>query len=153
MNNTLKLLGIACLTTLAFSCSKSGSKTNVSDLLVGEWELRQTSAAMNPLVGNFPPGNGKVLKFTDTRYSIYDGTQLVKQGEYAVVADAGVETSVCLVFPAGQFANRLIYDNDTTGEKQFFQITNNRLSIVAGCYALDAGHRSDYERLVNEKPN
>ncbi len=147
MKYTLKLLGIACLTTFTFSCHKAESKAEVSDSLVGEWELRQTSAAMNPLVGNYPPGNGKIIKFTETRYALYEGTQLMKEGDYTVVADPGVETSVCLVFPAGQFTNRIIYDNDTTSEKQFFQITNNRLSIVAGCYAIDAGHRADYERV------
>ncbi|MFC0775760.1 hypothetical protein [Terrimonas alba] len=153
MKYTLKLLGIACLTTFTFSCNKSGSKVEVADSLVGEWELRQTSAAMNPLAGNYSPGNGKIVKFTETRYSIYDGGQVVKQGEYRIVADPGVETSVCLVFPAGQFANRIIYDNDTTSEKQFFQITNNRLSIVAGCYAIDAGHRADYERVSTGSHN
>lgn len=153
MKYTLKLLGIACLTTFIFSCNKVGSKVEVADSLVGEWELRQTSAAMNPLVGNYPPGNGKIIKFTETRYSIYDGGQVVKQGEYSIVADPGVETSVCLVFPAGQFANRIIYDNDTTSEKQFFQITDNRLSIVAGCYAIDAGHRSDYEKVSTGSHN
>jgi hypothetical protein len=147
MKYTLKLLGITCLTTFTFSCNKSGSKVEVADSLVGEWELRQTSAAMNPVVGNYPPGNEKILKFTQSRYAIYDGAQLIKEGDYTVVADPTVETSVCLIFPARQFANRIIYDNDTTSEKQFFQITDNRLSIVAGCYAIDAGHRADYERV------
>ena len=153
MKYILKLLGIACLTSFTISCNKAENKTEVSDLLVGEWELRQTSAAMNPLVGNYPPGNGKIIKFTESRYALYDGAQLIKQGDYTVIADPGVETSVCLVFPAGQFANRIIYDNDTTSEKQFFQITNKRLSIVAGCYAIDAGHRADYEKVSTGSRN
>lgn len=147
------LTSICTLLILATACNKANNKATFSDSLMGEWELRQTSAAMNPVVGDYPPGNGKILKFTQSRYAIYDGAQLVKEGEYTVVADPTAETSVCLVFPAGQFANRIIYDNDTTSEKQFLQITNNKLSIVAGCYAIDAGHRSEYERLATEKHN
>ena len=153
MKQLKKIIGLGFLAILLIKCSKPVGKTPVSAFLQGEWELRQTSAAMNPLVDNYPPGNGKILKFTDSRYTLYDGSQVVKEGEYAVVEDPTVSTSVCLEFPSDQFAQRVIYDNDTTVEKQFFQITGNKLSIVAGCYAIDAGHRSDYERINSRNDN
>ena len=153
MKQLKTIIGIGCLAILMIKCSKPVSKKPMSAFLQGEWELRQTSAAMNPSVDNYPPGNGKILKFTDSRYTLYDGSQVVKEGEYAVVEDPTVSTSVCLEFPADQFAQRVIYDDDTTVEKQFFQITGNKLSIVAGCYAIDAGHRLDYERINSSSGN
>src|SRR5687767_7068854 len=108
MKQLFSLICLIFLVTVLMSCHKSNNKkTSVSDSIMGTWELRQTSAAMNPVVGNYPPGNGKVLKFTDSEYEIYNDGQLVKKGPYTTVADATVETSVCLVFPAGQFTNRL----------------------------------------------
>ena len=136
------------LLLLSFSCKKSSSnKPGYAETIVGSWELRQTSAAMNPTVGTFAPGNGNIIKFTPTEYEIYNGAQLVKKGQYTIVPDPTVESSVCLLFPVGQFTNRIIYDGDTTSNKTFLQITNNRMAFVAGCYAVDAGHRAEYEKV------
>ena len=103
---------------------------------------------MNPLVSSPAPGNGHILKFSKTGYERYESHQLVKKGRYAIVADPTVESSVCLLFPVGQFTNRIVYDNNNAAEKQFLQITGNKLTIVAGCYALDAGHRLEYEKIA-----
>ena len=113
-------------------------------LAVGNYEKR--SAAMNPIINKFPPGNGNILKYTNTNYEIYENGQLVKSGKYTIISDTTVEASVCPVFPAGQYTNRIIYDSNDNAAKEFIQISNNKLTFISGCYALDAGHSSEYER-------
>ena len=129
-------------------CEKSdNNKAPFSDSLVGSWELRHTSAAMNPQVGTPPPGNGHILKFTSTGYERYEAHQLVKAGQYEVIPDPTVESSVCLLFPVGQFTNRIEYDKNSAAEKQFIHIFGNKLVFVSGCYALDGGYRLEYEKI------
>lgn len=130
-------------------CKKNESpRPNFSDSLAGTWELRHASAAMNPQVFTPAAGNGTILKFTATGYEKYESHQLVKDGQYTVVEDPTVESSVCLLFPIGQFTTRIEYDGDITGDKQFFDFINNRLVIVSGCYAYDAGYRLEYEKIA-----
>ena len=116
--------------------------------IVGDWELRQTSAAMMPGEVNHAVGNGTILKFSGTNYEKYANGQLVKSGQYAIIPDATVEKSVCLVYAKNKFANRIEYDGNDS-DKVFFQISGNKLTFVSGCYALDAGHSSVYERLAS----
>ncbi len=146
-----QILGFLCINVLisfALSCKKNDSvRPGFSDSITGTWELRHASSAMNPNISVLPPGNGHILQFSTTDYKRFEAGQLVKTGKYATVDDPTVEASVCLLFPIGQFTNRIIYDNDTTGEKQFIHILDGRLVIVAGCYALDAGHRLEYEKI------
>lgn len=139
------LCGIASLFT---ACKKTDSpKKPFTHSISGTWELRETSAAMNPQVSTFAPGNGHILKFGDTSYEKYETGQLVKKGEYAIVPDPTVESSVCLLFPVGQFTNRIVYDNDGDARKQFLQIDGNKLVFVSGCYAVDAGYRMEYVKI------
>lgn len=141
-----------CLTTfiiLSGSCKKEIADKGCIDLSnspVGTWELRQTSAAMNPVVSNYPAGNGNILKFVNGNYEKYLNGQLVSSGRYSIISDPTVGTSVCLVFPAGQFSNRIVYDSNNNAPKEFIQILNGKLVFVSGCYAIDAGHRSEYQR-------
>ena len=148
MKKIIPFIVFIALTAFLTNCKKKNSnKDELAGSFIGTWELRQTSAAMNPTINNYPPGNGKILKLTETGYELLEAGQLIKKGNYTIVADATVKTSVCLEFPEGQFTHRIIYDGDNSSEKQFLQVTGNKLSIVAGCYAVDAGHRSDYEKL------
>ena len=133
---------------IGLGCEKSESnKPPFSDSLVGSWELRHASAAMNPQVSTPPPRNGNILKFTSTGYERYEAHQLVKTGQYEVIQDPTVESSVCLLFPVGQFTNRIEYDNNSIAEKQFIHLFGTKLVIVAGCYALDGGYRREYEKI------
>jgi hypothetical protein len=148
-----QLILLACLVfivTFFVSCKKNNAE-NTSTSIIGSWELRQTSAAMNPLVNNYPEGNGNIIKFSEANYEIYENGQLKKSGQYKVIADTTVEESVCLVFPDGQFTNRIIYDNDYNASKIFLEISGNNLSFVSGCYAVDDGHRSEYERQADSR--
>jgi len=132
-----------------FVACKKDSAENKADShtsIIGTWELRQTNAAMNPLATNYAPGNGNILKFTEQNYEAYKNGQLVRRGAYAIVPDTSVETNVCLIFPEGHFENRIDLADTIIAIKQFIQISNDTLSIIAGCYSLDAGHTAKYVR-------
>ncbi|MBS1600100.1 MAG: hypothetical protein JST75_17875 [Bacteroidetes bacterium] len=133
------------------SCKKeasSGAMMLDSDKsIVGTWELRQIAAAMNPLATNYTPGNGNLLTFTADKYEVYKNGQLASRGSYKIVPDSTVNTSVCLTYPEGQFTNRIDFQDSVLAFKQFIQITGDTLYIVAGCYALDAGHSAKYVRF------
>ena len=149
MNRSVRLkLFVAIALVIAGACNKDQAKKsdNNQDSIVGDWELRKTSGGMMPGEQVYPSGNGDILKFEDGRYERYINGALIKSGEYEIVSDNTVSQSVCLVMPDGQFTNRIIYDNDTVSEKVFIQISNNRLTFISGCYALDGGHSSEYER-------
>ncbi len=139
---------IFCFITCFVSCKKESpqEKNELSASIIGTWELRQTTAAMNPDETNYLPGNGNVLKFTNASYENYTNGQLVKSGAYVIVKDKTVEKSVCLVIPSGQFMNRIIYDSNYNDNKIFIQFSNNKLTFISGCYAYDARHSSEYER-------
>lgn len=143
---------IICLAAIIGNagCKKNdnNNKPQFSDPIEGTWELRHASAAMNPQVSTPSPGNGNMLKFSATEYEKYEAHQLVEKGKYAIIPDPTVESSVCLLFPVGQFINRIEYDNDSTGRKYFMDFIKNRLVIVSGCYAVDAGYRLEYEKIA-----
>ena len=143
----LKLFVVMAL-VIGTACNKDQAKKsgNNQDSIVGIWELRKTSGGMMPGEQVYPSGNGDILKFDDGHYERYVNGALVKTGEYEIVSDNTVDESVCLVMPDGQFTNRIIYDNDTVSEKVFIQVSNNKLTFISGCYALDGGHSSEYER-------
>lgn len=140
------ILGVCLFISVIFwiGCKKSQQQTidnNAS--VVGIWELRKTSAAMNPNPTVYPEGNGNKYKFTKTNYELYVNGVLDKTGTYEVVADAGVSASVCLVIPEGQYARRIIFDNNQD-PKTFFHIIGNTLHFISGCYAVDAGYTREF---------
>jgi hypothetical protein len=143
----LKLFVVIAL-VIAVACNKDQAKKsgNNQDSIVGTWELRKTSGGMMPGEQVYPSGNGAILKFDNGHYERYVNGSLTKTGEYEIVSDGTVGQSVCLVMPDGQFTNRIIYDNETVSEKVFIQVSNNKLTFISGCYALDGGHSSEYER-------
>lgn len=139
------------LTLLIFfsSCKKNKEATN-SNLITGSWELYQTSGGMMPGAIDYPAGNGNILKFTDSLYERYANNQLMESGVYALIKDTTFEENVCLVLPAGQFANRIVYNGKYDSAKVFMQITNNKLTFISGCYALDGGHSEVYQRIQSQ---
>jgi hypothetical protein len=142
-----------CFATLSFGllagCRKEDvPKENIDfeAALVGSWELRHTSSAWLPAGTNHAAGNGNLIKFTNSTYEKYTDGQLVKSGTYSVIKDSTVEESVCLTFPEDPFTHRIIYDNDYSATKEFIEIVGNKLTFISGCYAVDAGHSSVYEK-------
>jgi len=146
----LAFMVVATSFLLSMSCNKIQNKKSKNEaMLVGTWELRETSAAMNPTVSKFPAGNGNLLIFNDNSYEFRRDGQIVKSGKYKVVADSSVEQNVCLIFQKGEYAQRVSFDGNVE-PKRFFQIFGNKLSFVSGCYAVDAGHKEEYEKVIND---
>jgi hypothetical protein len=147
---TLICFGAAII--LMDSCKKNSAKyLDNSSSIIGNWELRQIFAQIGTV--NYPSGNGSILKFTDSAWSTTDTAWSIfvqgnhhGNGYYKVVADTSVNNSTGLVFPSGQFTNRIILDGDTTSNKIFYQVTNSKLVIVSGYFPLDGGIEMTYER-------
>jgi len=126
------------------SCKKHTQKSPSPQTLTGTWELRAAESSMLPLV-TYPPGNGHILKFTDYTYAISVKGQSIKTGGYTVVEDHSFNA---LVVPAGQFINRVDYQ-DSTQVKNFFQINGDTLTFLSGYWASDSGAKIQYV-LVSE---
>lgn len=128
-------------------CKKEHSKFIDNSSIAGNWELQQISGSYTVKYG---PGNGPVVKFTDTSYSTTDKFIIYrtnrKRGHYKIIADTSVNSCTGLIVPSGQFANRIILDSDTASEKIFYQISKNKLIILSGYFPLDGGVKRIYER-------
>jgi hypothetical protein len=138
---------IALIAMLAVTACKKDHKDDDagSNSLIGYWELVETSSSWMPAT-TYPPESGNWISFTGTTYSIARSGQPVQSGTYTVQSDATVNESVCLQMPGGTFTNRIIYDSNYNATKVFFYIDNGMLTIVSGCYALDAGTKAVYRK-------
>lgn len=125
------------------SCEKNNPTE--SNSIVGGWELLKEQAGRAP-VTTYPSGKGNVLRFTKSNYYNFSKGQLLNSGTYAIVTDTTVEAHVCLVLPDNQYRNRIIYDGDENSRKEFYQISNDTLTILSGCFAVDAGISREYVR-------
>ena len=95
---------------------------------------------------NYPPGNGNILKFTESEFQIFTTAQLIKSGQYRIIEDGTVATEICLVIPTDQYRNRIIYENNFFDTKIFVQVSENKLTFLSGCFAYDAGNYKEYLR-------
>ena len=128
-------------------CTKDGA--NYSSI-VGAWELRQVQAGMIPAI-DYSPGNGSILKFSNSMYEKYTNNSLVASGQYILIEDTSVEAEVGLVIPSGQFTRRIIYDNDFSSRKTFIQASDNKLTFLSGYFPLDGGSNVLYQRIGNNR--
>ncbi len=110
----------------------------------GLWELRKTSSM---LVSDYPPGNGRTIKFTGNKFEKRENGQVIQSGEFAIINDATAGESTCMNIAAGQFTSRIIYDNNINGQKVFIELTGDQLVFMSGCFAVDAGVALTYVRL------
>jgi hypothetical protein len=139
---------LICLSSICFlvmffaECKKD---SNYSKSIIGTWELNQNQSGMTPGT-TFSKGNGNVLKFTSSTYEIYKDNVLFKSGAYTLIPDTSVETNVCLVLSNKEYKSRIVFDGKDDPRKTFIKISNNELSLVSGCFALDAGSISIYNR-------
>jgi hypothetical protein len=148
MKTVYSIILISCI-TLGLSGCKKDKDNDTPDDLIGAWELAETSAAMMPGVTDYAPGNGNVISFKDDKYFRYNKGQLVTEGTYTVVEDHTVEEHVCLVDLHDKFTHRIIFDNNYSAPKTFLYINDAKLSLISGCYALDAGTKKVYRRIYN----
>jgi hypothetical protein len=129
-------------TIFSQACKKDPG--NAAGIIEGNWELVRITG--NRATVNYPLGNGNLLKLTNATYELFENGQKVKSGTYAIVEDPSAETAVCLVLPADQYRNRIIYDDDYNAAKKFFQLSKDTLSIISGCFRSDAGTNVEYVR-------
>lgn len=150
MKKVYNILLAGCITLALHACKKDKGKGNdTPNDLAGAWELAESSAAMLPGVKTYAPGNGNTISFEDGRYARYANGQLIKEGTYTIVEDDTVEESVCLVNLKDKYTQRLDLDANNGGTKTFIYINDGQLSMIAGCYALDGGHKEVYRRINN----
>jgi hypothetical protein len=139
------LFGSMILVQIA--CRKDNTNNNNITLisLIGSWELKREQSGMLPII-NYTSGNGNILKFTDSDFQIFANGQLIKSGQYSIIGDNSVTAEVCLVIATDQYRNRIIYNDNPSGNKVFVQVFENKLTFLSGCFALDAGNYKEYVR-------
>ena len=140
---------IAVIFITATACQKSDSGQQRlpparSKLLVGTWELRRVRSMF---VYTYQPGNGNDVVFNDTIFTTYVNGVLNKTGRYDIIRDNSASESVCMNLPLGQYENRLVYDSDYMAQKIFFEVTNDSLVTVSGCFSVDAGAFNEFVRV------
>jgi hypothetical protein len=72
-----------------FSACKKEHMMNCGTLdmhLKGTWELRSTTGG-NILSATYPPGNGNLLRLSDTAYALYSSGKLYTKGTYRIHSD------------------------------------------------------------------
>ena len=140
----LSLLFFTVLLLVCTSCKKENKNDNESSAgLEGVWELRSSRSM---LISAYPPGNGHIISFIGNSYEIKDNGQLTRSGEFRVIEDLTAVESTCLNIPDGKYTNRIVYDNNMNATRTFYDLSGNKLTIISGCFAVDAGSALEYER-------
>jgi hypothetical protein len=152
MKKTYPIVMLALLMTTLFACKKDkGDTIDPKKDLVSIWELAEASSAMTP-VKTYDPGNGNTLRInSNDTYAYFKDGQVVEQGNYSIVADTSVEKEVCLVNLKDKYKNRFEITNVTPvptvmAFKTFFYVEGDKLYMIGGCYAIDAGSLRVYRR-------
>ena len=128
-----------------FGCKKADTNSKGDSSLIGNWELKTVQAGMTVEI-NYPPGIGNSLEFTGSTYKRYAQGILTMSGDYTIVPDNSAMNEVGLAITPGDFENRIIFDEDTTAPKIFFNISNGRLILLSGFFPLDGGTTTVYTR-------
>ena len=135
-----KILILALLVKIMtlLSCKKE----EINSSLIGSWELRASAGGYrDPSLPAFDysPGNGFILKFTNTEYFQYSKGQLTKSGEYTLVKED--------VSWKEEPIQRIIYNNDTSiNSKKFFEIEGNKLIMYIGAPSSLDGIEETYQK-------
>lgn len=140
----LLLLFFAAILLVITSCKKENKNDGESLTgLEGVWELRNSKSM---LISTYPPGNGHLISFQGNNYEMKDNGQVTKSGEFRIIEDLTAGEATCLNIPEGKFTNRIVYDNSMNATKIFYELSGNKLTIISGCFAFDAGVSLEYER-------
>lgn len=110
----------------------------------GSWEMREQVSSMRT---TYPAGNGNRLLFADETYQKFEKGALVQSGQYKIIPDSTASREVGLELNPGEFTWVIIFDNDTSSPKTFFQITGNKLILLSGFFPSDAGVQTTYEKV------
>lgn len=139
---------LVLLIAAGIGCSKKDKDFDEGDInapLLGTWELRKQEGNFTI---NYPAGNDTVLKLAASKYERYSNGQLVKSGSYSLVADDSCEETVGWLIAPGEFTQRIVFDNDISGDKEFLQVKGNKLTFLKGYFPLDGGTSSQYEKVA-----
>ena len=140
----LSLLFFTVILLVNTGCKKENKNDNENSAgLEGVWELRSSRSM---LISTYPPGNGHLISFKGNKYEIRDNGQLTRSGEFRVIEDLTVVESTCLNIPDGKYTNRIVYDNNMNATRTFYDLSDNKLTIISGCFAVDARSSLEYER-------
>ncbi|RYE26374.1 MAG: hypothetical protein EOP42_20810 [Sphingobacteriaceae bacterium] len=142
MRKLVNFSSFCILLTFFISCKKDNYS---SKSIIGTWELRQSQGGTIPGT-TYNKGNGNMIKFTDSDYEIYANGVLSKSGTYKLIPDTSVQDNVCSVLSSNEYKNRIVFDGKDDARKTFIKISKDELSLVSGCFALDAGSISIYGR-------
>ena len=146
MKNKWTVICLSIMVIIFISCS-SNSAVKSSDTkqeIQGSWEMREQVSSMRT---TYPAGNGNRLQFADGKYQKFEEGTLMQSGQYKIIPDSTASREVGLELKPGEFNQAIIFDNDTSVPKTFFQITGNKLVLLSGFFPSDAGVQTTYERV------
>ena len=149
MRRIKTVAGLIAVMLFISGCKKSSEVSNTS--FEGTWELRQLYGDVGTV--NYPAGNNYTIKFTASTYTTSDTTQSFAirgnhhaTGTYTIIKDNSAGVSTGIGIQKGQFTSRLILDNDTSSEKIFIQVANNKLEFLSGFFPTDGGVQLTYQK-------
>ena len=82
MKYLVVIICLAGITVFFDSCKRSGGRSDITNFpsILGTWELKQAQNGMIPTT-DYAPGNGNILKFSDSVYEKYTNGNLSKKGQ------------------------------------------------------------------------
>jgi hypothetical protein len=133
---------------LVIACNrKVNTEAAEEATLIGKWELREEQSGMIP-TRQHPEGKGDQYRFTATTYERYRNGALEQSGVYRVVVDSTAQKEVGLELPPGEFARRIVFEDDTAAPKTFFQLNGDTLVFLSGYFPTDGGSRFTYRKIA-----
>ena len=146
MKNGWTNICLVILMIVFISCSSNPvNKSSVTmKEIQGSWEMREQVSSMRT---TYPAGNGNRLLFADDTYQKFEKGTLVQSGQFRIIPDSTASREVGLELNPGEFTRHIIFDNDTSSPKTFFQITGNKLVLLSGFFPSDAGVQTTYEKV------
>lgn len=140
---TLMLISVAVLT---LSCKKEKETTITAKDLSGSWELRSSFGGMiaGGIPPNYSPGNGSILKFTETDYQEFSKGQLMKSGTYTLSKENFYSSDVLMY--------RIIYDGNVEAFKEYVEIVDGKLKVYDGMVSAD-GIEYVYQKIQDLNQN
>lgn len=89
MKTCIKYSIFCFILLLGLGCKKENlSKENLSNEIVGNWELRSSTGGM--LAGKaYASGNGNIWKFDGEKFEKFQDNKLIEKGNYSLITNDG----------------------------------------------------------------
>jgi hypothetical protein len=118
MRQLLSILFIVSFSIFTGSCKKN--TPDLSQAIIGTWELRKDIGGIMGGTRFYAPGNGSIIKFTSTNFERYDNGQLGENGIYNIIKDKAHN--------GGMPPDRLVF-NSSNSPKFFVKMEQSQLMI------------------------